>query len=1145
MDGMIPAFISECAPSTQYSRLNTNMPSRHERFHPVHNCALCARTIPWDPGIAVTEGFDGGKKKRPCTRRDWESWCRTMYKRKGKKINPVNKPLPGGVRPGGNVGNGSTDFGGTGLVVPRGTRITPERLAKMHIGDGFLTEQERQLFIDILYEFEGAVAFDDSEMGLVKPEIEPPVVIHTVPHDPWQQPNLRLPKAMQDAATSIVKEKQALGIIEHSQGPYRSRYFIVKKKTGAWRLINDVQPLNRVTIKEAGMPPSVDEFSEDFAGYPIVSAFDYWSGYYEVSVDPASRDLTAFMTDVGLVRLTRLPQGWTNSVSCFQRIVCKVHWSLIPSNLRPFIDDIGLKGPKTRYNNEEVEPGIRRFVYEHALLFRKFLHQVWVSGMTISGPKAFIGMPGIDIVGYLCDADGRRPEPKKIQRIRDWPTPRSLRDARAFVGIVVYYRIFIKDFASIAAPIFRLFRKKVEFEWSPECGDAMVKLKDALSNAPVLVSLDFSPSALGIELDIDASTTIGWGAILCQWQEDGNRHPARFESGIWSDAEKKYDALKLECRGLIKALKKLRFWLFGRFFTVNTDSQTLVWLLNQPPNDLPNAMMTRWLAYARLFDFDVKHIKGSGNGAADGLSRRGKGEIDEEDSDPDEYFDAKLYSTKVQNPTQALAPPVSLVSMVSAISYFEATPYDRYQIFRVFFDPDKYEDSPDDVLLGKYLSSLERPPDLTDSQYQQLRRKSKNFLIRDGLLFKRPRQRGIPPRRVVGMYNERVEIISRIHDELGHPGQKATYNQIAKRYQWRGMYNDTTEWVKTCDECQKRSKQRFEEPLHPTWSVTVWEKVGLDVIYMPYDGKEGYLVLARDDLSGYPEGRALEKADSESVAKFLHEEVFCRHGVPRRIVMDVGSENLGLTKLLLLRYGVHGISIAPYHPQSNGLVERGYQTILNALAKYKAMDALRTGIPKEKNWTRYLSLALWANRITARRSTGYSAFELVYGRECLLPIQLAVTSWSLINWDRVKSREDLITARIRQLDERISLEETAALQQRRSREQNKAYFDSNRNIRPEKGLVGVGDLVLSLRDPKADWGVSHREEKLDERWQGPYRIREKPENSTFYLLEELDGTPLRRKFAGNQIKKYFQRTAGVWQPSDATVESEETAAQAE
>src|SRR4030095_6047520 len=100
--------------------------------------------------------------------------------------------------------------------------------------------------------FEGVLAFDDSEMGLLNSVVEPPVIIHTVPHIPWQQQGLRLPKAMQEAASTILKKKLANGILEHSQGAYRSRFFLVAKKTpGEYRLINDVQLLNAVTIRDA------------------------------------------------------------------------------------------------------------------------------------------------------------------------------------------------------------------------------------------------------------------------------------------------------------------------------------------------------------------------------------------------------------------------------------------------------------------------------------------------------------------------------------------------------------------------------------------------------------------------------------------------------------------------------------------------------------------------------------------------------------------------------------------------------------------------------------------------------------------------------------------------------------------------------
>ena len=164
------------------------------------------------------------------------------------------------------------------------------------------------------------------------------------------------PKAMQEAATAIVKDKLKAGILEYSQGPYRSRYFLAEKHVkGTYRLINDVQARNKVTIRESGLPPSVDEFSEDFAGYPITSVMDHYQGYYQVELVRESRDLTAFLTEIGVLRMTRLLQGWTNSVAIFMRIIYKVYCRLIPHKVHPFLDDSGLKGPKSRFNDKMVD----------------------------------------------------------------------------------------------------------------------------------------------------------------------------------------------------------------------------------------------------------------------------------------------------------------------------------------------------------------------------------------------------------------------------------------------------------------------------------------------------------------------------------------------------------------------------------------------------------------------------------------------------------------------------------------------------------------------------------------------------------------------------------------------------------------------
>ena len=131
-------------------------------------------------------------------------------------------------------------------------------------------------------------------------------------------------------------------------------------------------------------------------------------------------------------------------------------------------------------------------------------------------------------------------------------------------------------------------------------------------------------------------------------------------------------------------------------------------------------------------------------------------------------------------------------------------------------------------------------------------------------------------------------------------------------------------------------------------------------------------------------------------------------------------------------------------------------------------------------------------------------------------------SWSTVDWEGVTNRDELILARMRQLDQRKVSEELAAANLRNSRKQNKAYFDLQKRMRAPGQEIQDGDLVLVF-DVSQGGGTRSRKHKLDDRWRGPYRVRKKVEDSTFYLLEELDGTPMQRKFAGNLVKRYFLR----------------------
>jgi len=130
-----------------------------------------------------------------------------------------------------------------------------------------------------------------------------------------------------------------------------------------------------------------------------------------------------------------------------------------------------------------------------------------------------------------------------------------------------------------------------------------------------------------------------------------------------------------------------------------------------------------------------------------------------------------------------------------------------------------------------------------------------------------------------------------------------------------------------------------------------------------------------------------------------------------------------------------------------------------------------------------------------------------------------IESWQTVDWEAVESREDLILARMQQLDHRRVSETIAAANLRNSRKANKVYFDEHRRHRPHNQQLREGDLVLLFNSSLQ----RNRHTKLNDNWRGPYRIIEKAENSTYYRLADLDGTPLSGTMAGEHIKKFHSR----------------------
>ena len=1033
--------------------------------------------------------------------------AQAAYKRKKDKVQPVNKGDRKGTKPGGRhnwkelawqrasrlprqpiLGAFDHLFTPRFSTATRGSRLTPARVQKLCIGD-HLQPNERDLLVNLLYMREDTLAWDFKDLKRIHPDVAPPQVIRTIEHEAWQSAAFHVPKALDPIVMEMLRERLDAGILEYCHGPYRNPWFLVKKKSGKYRMINAAMFINKVTIRDANIPPNVEDFAEEFGGLPTVSLVDLQSGYDQIELDQGSRDLTGFMTPLGLLRNCTLPQGSTNAVAQFSRIMERVLDRLIPDVARAFLDDIGIKGPRSRYGDTEALPGIRRFILEHIMNIDKVLTNMELAQACISGEKSQFCQQRIRIVGYVCDEEGRKPDAAKVLKILDWPPCNSCTEVRGFLGICVYYRLWILDFAIIASPMYILLKKDVVFIWGPEQQEAMDVLKICLTSPPAIRSVDYSERAGEIILAADASLG-GWGSTLMQQDTDSKRRfICRYDSGLWSDAERKYDAGKRECRGLLKALKKVRYYLYGVYFIIEIDAKTLAAQLNRSATDVPGAVVNQWLAWIRMFDFDVRHVPGKKHTAADSLSRKPWVPSDDLDTDPedlDDFIDATLCCVTVQA-TGTIDSSLNLSTLDPGPGYTK-----------------EHQD------IARYLTTLKRPAGLSTTEFRQFKNSALKYIVQDGYLFRRG-GKNIPMRKVVVRKQDKLEIIHFQHDRSGHKGVESTSRRVSAIYWWDNMWSDVKDYCKTCEICQKRSKNQQQDTLHATSVATLFEKVSIDVVKMsPARGKQ-YLVLARENLSGWVEGRALSNATSETVSKFIWEDIICRHGCFGKLICDGGPENKAHVKYLAEKYGIQRIVVSAYNAPANGLSERGHQPIIDGLSKLAGSG--------HGDWVSNLHLVMWADRTTARVSTGETPYRLLYGYECVLPIETRIPTWTTLSWGKVVSTADLLAMRTRQLQQRdIDLDEASARIER-MRNKSKEYWDDSHHAQDR--VFRPGDLVLLYNSRyENDYSLNR---KLAFWWLGPYRVWGATASKGTYTIEELDGTMKSGTVPGRRLKPFYSR----------------------
>jgi hypothetical protein len=759
-----------------------------------------------------------------------------------------------------------------------------------------------------------------------------------------------------------------------------------------------------------------------------------------------------------------------------------------------FVNDIEVKRSKITYNDEFIVFEIRRYVMKHIQWLNDVLTDIEKADCTIFEKKSQFCCEELRVVEFVCDVEERHSDTTKVIKILNWSSCQDAVDVREFIEICVFYRVFIADFVLIAQSIYALLKKNVSFVWKFAQQETMNILKIAFINSFALTSIDYAIDVVILAMNASLED---WEKILMILRNE-KKHSMRYESDIWSDAKKKYDVTKRECRDVFKTLKKIRFYLYDVKFILKTNARVLVDQLNRSDTNLSDALVTRWLVWIRFFDFEVRHVLDIKHIVADDLFKKSSSSNDlkkvAEEKNIDDWVNTQLDCVRVFFISTAKEESSSIL----AFEYFEKS-----------------------QKIVVYLFTLRKFSEMSLKEFNKFKKEALRFKLQRNQFFRR-NSKNVLMKRVIDDFEKRQRILKQLHDENDHRSRENIYKRIIDRYWWNDLYDDVQKYVKICSQCQMRDSIKEEEALHSIWMTLLWKKIEMNIVHMSSNKEKHYLIVARDDFFEWAEARVLFEAKAWRMTKFLWEDVICRHDCFEKLIVNDESENKEILDELVQRYRIKKMITSSYHFQINEMIKRNHKFLSDALSKMSDEEL--------KNWTNNLHVVLWADRFTVKFIIDLISFYLQCDNESVLSIELKISIWRILSWQEIHIIEDLLTMRARQLQRRNENMNEARNLLKRMRKQKKEYFDS-KHFATNKN-INKNDLVL-LHDTQHENDRSINR-KLKYRWRESFRIKKVIQNKEIYLLQKLDEIDLAEIFVENRIKKFHQRQSLEISSSDSS-----------
>jgi len=719
-------------------------------------------------------------------------------------------------------------------------------------------------------------------------------------------------------------------IIEKSNSPWAANGFVVPKKGGGHRVVIDYKPINKVTIPDVYPITRMDDMLAILGPCCYFSTFDLSKGFHQILMSPKDKIKTAFLSHHGLWQFKRLPMGLRNSPATFMRCLDQV------------LGDLKWKICAIYFNDIVI---FSRTFEEHLMHIRLVLQKLKDAGLTIHPGKVQLCRKKFKFLGFIIEPGKCRPNPEKVDCLRNYPAPKDVKQVQRFLGLVGFYRRFIPDFAKHAKPLTQLTKKENKFNWTSEVQKSFDYMKSTLTEITEVYLPDLNGPFI-IQADA-ADKTIG--SILLQ-EKDGIRHPIWFASRSLKPAEVNYSTSEKECLAVLWAIEKFRGFIELSHFVVETDHQALKWLQNIKE---PSGRLARWFLTLQMYNFEVRYRPGNSTHmkGADALSR----------------IPQTLFMENSNGITRSC--------MIKA--------------------------QKEDLVLNAIIIYTQDNNPLENSRLKKLAERC--YIASDGLLFRYVGPRGKSWEeeskywRVWIPQSLKFKVIEMFHSNLisGHLGIRKTFGRLEMRVYWKNLRKDIAHFVNRCLVCQMSNNSRLPPvPANSSFiSESPWEIITIDLMGPYPKGFKGhtYILVVVDMLTKYVELCPLRSITSKVILDNLW-KLFGRWGLPRVILSDNGRQFCSNVYTEWCEsLGIKPFYISPYHPQSN-LTERYIQTIKGMIV---------STISKCKDWDRFLPELTFALITAVNDSTHFTPAYLNTGREFRTPFdnQMSLNLCSSSNRD--------------------------------------------------------------------------------------------------------------------------------------------------